>query len=175
MKTPASKLSILTISPTRADDGVEYRCEAELDLGLEGPQPPVAVQSERFNITVHYSPDIHMEQTYETSVGGNAVFNCTATGNPVPTFEWKYRPADNVQVQTSGAISLLTISAVTADQACMVTCVAKNSQGQASVGLILAVKAESTGSAGIVVGVIIAVVLLSLFIGLGLIIAHRRR
>uniref|UniRef100_A0A0E9X745 Ig-like domain-containing protein n=1 Tax=Anguilla anguilla TaxID=7936 RepID=A0A0E9X745_ANGAN len=173
-KTLASELSVLPITPTRADDGAEYRCDAVLDLGPEGPQPPVAVYSKPFNITVHYSPNIIQNQSHGTEEGGDALFNCTATGNPVPTIEWKYKPADNVRINTSGAVSLLTISAVTADQDRTFTCVATNSQGGMSVDFLLAVKAKSTG-AGMVVGVIIAVVLLALFIGLGVVFYRRRR
>uniref|UniRef100_A0A3B1IH65 Ig-like domain-containing protein n=1 Tax=Astyanax mexicanus TaxID=7994 RepID=A0A3B1IH65_ASTMX len=52
-KTPENLLATLQISPSRDDDGAQYRCEAELDLGPEGPQPPPAVMSDPLNITVH--------------------------------------------------------------------------------------------------------------------------
>lgn len=47
------KSSTLQISPRRDDDGVQYRCEAELKLGPEGPQPPPKLASDPLNITVH--------------------------------------------------------------------------------------------------------------------------
>ncbi|XP_072560781.1 intercellular adhesion molecule 1-like [Paramormyrops kingsleyae] len=52
-KAPVSVSSILLITPSRADDGAEYSCEAELDLGPKGPQPLLAVKSEPLRITVH--------------------------------------------------------------------------------------------------------------------------
>ncbi|XP_049328231.1 intercellular adhesion molecule 1-like [Astyanax mexicanus] len=55
-KTPENLLATLQISPSRDDDGAQYRCEAELDLGPEGPQPPPAVMSDPLNITVHCTP-----------------------------------------------------------------------------------------------------------------------
>ncbi|XP_072560780.1 intercellular adhesion molecule 1-like [Paramormyrops kingsleyae] len=53
-KEPVSVSSTLLITPSRADDKVQYSCGAELDLGPEGPQPPLAVKSKPIRITVHY-------------------------------------------------------------------------------------------------------------------------
>lgn len=50
--TPVQVSSTLLIVPNKADDGAQYRCEAELELGAEGPRPPPTVQSEVFNIAV---------------------------------------------------------------------------------------------------------------------------
>ena len=49
-KTPVNESSILTITPSREDDGALYRCEAQLNLGPEGPHPS-AIDSD-FNLTV---------------------------------------------------------------------------------------------------------------------------
>lgn len=50
---PANQTSTLQIFPHRSDDGVQYRCEAELQLGPEGPQPPPVMTSDPLNITVY--------------------------------------------------------------------------------------------------------------------------
>jgi hypothetical protein len=57
--TPASPVqvsSILLITPTKADNGAQYKCVAQLDLGPEGPQPPPSVTSEPLNVSVHCEP-----------------------------------------------------------------------------------------------------------------------
>ena len=53
IKTPVSKTSKLLIRPDRADDGAQYWCEAKLELGEEGPQPPPTAPSEHISITVY--------------------------------------------------------------------------------------------------------------------------
>ncbi|XP_065110688.1 intercellular adhesion molecule 2-like [Paramisgurnus dabryanus] len=57
IKTPVNVRSTLQITANRDDDGVQYRCEAELELGADGPQPPPKVTSEPIQITVRYSPE----------------------------------------------------------------------------------------------------------------------
>uniref|UniRef100_A0A8C7C7H7 FXYD domain-containing ion transport regulator n=1 Tax=Oncorhynchus kisutch TaxID=8019 RepID=A0A8C7C7H7_ONCKI len=46
--------STITITHKRYEGEVEYRCEAELDLGPEGPKPS-ALSSKPLNVTVHWS------------------------------------------------------------------------------------------------------------------------
>nr|XP_055044826.1 intercellular adhesion molecule 1-like [Misgurnus anguillicaudatus] len=52
IKTPVNKTSTLQIIANRDNDGVQYRCEAELKLGVYGPQPPPKVTSEPLSITI---------------------------------------------------------------------------------------------------------------------------
>ncbi|KAG5279262.1 hypothetical protein AALO_G00075850 [Alosa alosa] len=49
---PRNVSASLLISPTREDDGVLYRCEAELDLGPLGPNPPLTRSFDQLHITV---------------------------------------------------------------------------------------------------------------------------
>lgn len=49
-KGPVTKIFTLNISPSEEDDGVQYSCEAKLDL--EMPQPPL-VASQNISSTVY--------------------------------------------------------------------------------------------------------------------------
>ncbi|XP_028979028.1 intercellular adhesion molecule 2 [Esox lucius] len=89
-KTPVDVSPTLTITPSSDDDGAQYRCEAELDLGPEGPQPPPTVSSEPLNVTVYYPPTFLSSETeiLSISVGEDISLNCTATGRPTPHYSW---------------------------------------------------------------------------------------
>lgn len=51
--SPVQVSSILMVTPTKAENGAQYRCVAELELGPEGPQPPPTVTSEPLNASVY--------------------------------------------------------------------------------------------------------------------------
>lgn len=51
-KTPVSKIFTMNISPSREDDGDQFWCEAKLELGPEGPQPPPVVASQKLDASV---------------------------------------------------------------------------------------------------------------------------
>ncbi len=52
-KTPVNETVTLLIRPDRADDGAQYWCEAELDLGAEGPQPHPTNSSNTLNVEIY--------------------------------------------------------------------------------------------------------------------------
>ncbi|XP_051573296.1 hemicentin-1-like isoform X1 [Myxocyprinus asiaticus] len=87
---PVQVSSTLLIVPNRADDGAQYRCEAELELGAEGPQPSPTVQSEDLSIAVQYPPEFPSpeEEILEISEDGDMRLNCIAVGNPPPVYTW---------------------------------------------------------------------------------------
>lgn len=51
--SPVQVSSILVITPTKAENGAQYRCVAVLGLGPEGPHPPPTVTSEPLNASVY--------------------------------------------------------------------------------------------------------------------------
>ncbi|XP_073670222.1 uncharacterized protein [Paramisgurnus dabryanus] len=91
IKTPVTKTSTLQITANRSDDGVQYRCEAELELGEDGPQPPPKMTSEPFNITVYFKPAINetkLPSTVSVIRGYPVRLVCEADGNPTPNISW---------------------------------------------------------------------------------------
>ncbi|XP_046894898.1 hemicentin-1-like isoform X2 [Hypomesus transpacificus] len=84
-KTPVNESSILTITPSREDDGALYRCEAQLNLGPEGPQ--YSNTSSHYPIKVHHGPDIFCSD-YGIKEGSSLEGFCSTTGNPSPRTRW---------------------------------------------------------------------------------------
>ncbi|KAM3863745.1 vascular cell adhesion protein 1 [Diretmus argenteus] len=90
-RTPGDAMSSLSYTPSNKDDGAEFRCEAELNLGPEGPQPLPAVMSEPHVAVVHYKPLIQDCPNHYTGVEGNFTLSmvpCRADGNPATTVQW---------------------------------------------------------------------------------------
>ncbi|XP_031690051.1 intercellular adhesion molecule 1 [Oncorhynchus kisutch] len=116
-KRPENVSATLMISPSRNDDGDQYRCRAELDLGPEGPQPHPTVTSEPLNITVHYAPEFLPENnTVEVSAGSDVSLDCSAEGNPPPELRWTNNTAEGNAIETTvGRLRTLNISRVTAN------------------------------------------------------------
>lgn len=53
IRTPLNVSSTISVTLNRKHSGAEFRCEAQLDLGPEGPQPPPNMMSGPLNLTVH--------------------------------------------------------------------------------------------------------------------------
>lgn len=51
---PSNIESVIEITPSRGDNGATYRCEAHLDLGLEGQRPSASKE---------YAIEVHCEYT----------------------------------------------------------------------------------------------------------------
>uniref|UniRef100_A0A8C7CTV3 Ig-like domain-containing protein n=1 Tax=Oncorhynchus kisutch TaxID=8019 RepID=A0A8C7CTV3_ONCKI len=114
---PEDVSATLMISPNRNDDGAQYRCRAELDLGPEGPQPHPTVTSEPLSITVHYAPEfLPGNDTVEVSAGSDVSLDCSAEGNPPPELRWTNNTAEGNAIETTvGRLRNLNISRVTAN------------------------------------------------------------
>ncbi|XP_035253453.1 hemicentin-1-like isoform X2 [Anguilla anguilla] len=123
-KTPVTVSSTVLITPTSADDGVQYSCVAELELGPEGPQPPPSYKSDPLNITVHYKPRIteclgHVKLRESESL--DTLASCRAEGNPSPMVTW-YRDQSEFNSSTQ----------LTKRQGGQYTLIAKNTYGTAN-------------------------------------------
>ncbi|XDV12585.1 hypothetical protein PO909_001212 [Leuciscus waleckii] len=149
IKTPVNKTSKLLIRPDRADDGAQYWCEAKLELGEEGPQPPLTAPSDALSITVYFKPIIN--ETKLPSIvpvfrGYPVVIVCEAEGKPEPTISWS--------VNTNNIVSeTLTITESTPED---LFCIANNSVGITTRRVKVSIQENYVP---IIVGIIVAVVL----------------
>ncbi|XP_068605860.1 vascular cell adhesion protein 1-like [Brachionichthys hirsutus] len=89
--SPVQASSILMVTPTKAENGAQYRCVAVLELGPEGPQPPPTVTSEPLNVSVHSPPAFLGPETEVVDYVADTeiTLNCTATGYPAPVYSWQ--------------------------------------------------------------------------------------
>ncbi|KAG5832819.1 hypothetical protein ANANG_G00295200 [Anguilla anguilla] len=129
-KTPVNVSSTLLITPTSADDGAQYSCVAELELGPEGPQPPPSTESDPLSITVHYSPffsDDDDDETLEVTEGEGVPLSCSAQGNPLPAYSWS-SPLDEEEKTSEIQITSASLTPGTH----VYTCTASNQLGQQS-------------------------------------------
>uniref|UniRef100_A0A3B3VB78 Ig-like domain-containing protein n=1 Tax=Poecilia latipinna TaxID=48699 RepID=A0A3B3VB78_9TELE len=80
---PVSETFSLSYNTRKEDDGVQFWCEAKLELGAEGPQPPLVVKSEEVNATVYSDP-----APISITRGEPLHLTCLAEGNPKPQYSW---------------------------------------------------------------------------------------
>ncbi|XP_026116714.1 protein amalgam-like isoform X4 [Carassius auratus] len=100
-KTLVNKTVTLLIRPDRADDGAQYRCEAELDLGAEGPQPPPKINSsEPLNVEVYYKPQ-HSSSTETIIKDDKVMLDCSVKANPAPDYTWS---SDHLNLNISSSV-----------------------------------------------------------------------
>lgn len=87
--SPVTKLSLLNLTAHRDDNGVHFSCEPQLDLRPEEPDSlrmtPMAIK-----VTVLYPPTFRnpAHEMLEVPAGKEIALDCTATGNPMPTYRW---------------------------------------------------------------------------------------
>ncbi|KTF74250.1 hypothetical protein cypCar_00044261 [Cyprinus carpio] len=148
-KTPENKTVTLLIRPDRADDGAEYWCEAELDLGADGPQPHPNISSDPLSIAVYYKPKINetkLPSVVRVFRGYAEVLVCEADGNPKPTISWSVSSNDNKNSET------LNITESTPEN---VSCTANNIVGSTTKQVKVSIQENYIP---IIVAIIVAVV-----------------
>ncbi|XP_053184229.1 vascular cell adhesion protein 1-like [Scomber japonicus] len=97
-KEPVNETFTLDINPTKEDDGVQYWCEAKLDLGAEGPQPPPVVTSQNITAVVLFGPHLVCPEKMQVIEGGT--LSCEVRGNPKPTIVTWFKDGQVVSLPT---------------------------------------------------------------------------
>ncbi|XP_053332696.1 carcinoembryonic antigen-related cell adhesion molecule 20-like isoform X1 [Clarias gariepinus] len=142
----------LNVTATREDDGVQYQCEAVLDLDQHGLK---VRKSQPINITVHYKPIIR-QSSYQVHVysGESLTIDCSADGNPRPDYTW------TLPNNTFSPNSSITITSVRTEHQGRYTCIATNSAGEATMNVTVIVTPIIIYIMIIVIGVVVGIVLL---------------
>ncbi|MDF9832450.1 autotransporter-associated beta strand protein/T5SS/PEP-CTERM-associated repeat protein [Ereboglobus sp. PH5-5] len=118
---PAASAAALTLTAAVPMDGVQYRFVA---TNARGNATSAAV-----TLTVNQAPTITTHPSNQSVIEGqNATFTVTATGNPVPQYQWQSAPAGSTTWgDISGATSAAyTVPATTAQNGMQYRCVASN-------------------------------------------------
>ncbi|XP_041813424.1 intercellular adhesion molecule 5 isoform X2 [Chelmon rostratus] len=122
-KIPVDQSSTLTVNISRGESGAQFRCEAQLDFGPHGPQPPVMHATQP--VYVHYAPELKNNIDIEdvsVDEGADVSLTCEAEGNPPPVFNWN---CDGVNMLVN--MNILNIAQVITSRTC--ECTATNYVG----------------------------------------------
>ncbi|KAK2833282.1 hypothetical protein Q5P01_017171 [Channa striata] len=84
-KKPVTASPVLSLTTTRADNGVTLRCEAHMDLRPEGPQ--LNVSSQAYDIKVSFGPDVQCSDI-ELLENETLKDRCLVEGHPTPSVRW---------------------------------------------------------------------------------------
>ncbi|XP_059189356.1 intercellular adhesion molecule 1-like [Centropristis striata] len=85
-KKPVTEIFTLNITPRKEDDGAQFWCEAKLELGTEGPQPPPLVMSQKLSAAVLFGPQLMCPTKLQVKEGES--LSCEVRGNPKPSVTW---------------------------------------------------------------------------------------
>lgn len=83
---PVTETFSFNITPRREDDGVQYWCEAKLELGPGGPERPLVVTSQTITNTVLFGPQLACSPRLQVRAGER--LHCEVRGNPPPLVVW---------------------------------------------------------------------------------------
>ncbi|XP_076004266.1 vascular cell adhesion protein 1-like isoform X1 [Genypterus blacodes] len=157
-KTPVMEFLSLNITATKEDDRVQYRCQAALELGPDGPRDKPVVESTSLKSTVHYGPQTDQTSQSITLIAGEPLsLNCSAIGNPPPSYTWTLPPARPHSFNSS----VLNISSVALEDGGQYVCVISNERGNVTVTYNVTVNVDYVP---IIIGVVVVVLLLVIFV-----------
>ncbi|XP_014329699.2 vascular cell adhesion protein 1-like [Xiphophorus maculatus] len=94
-KKPVNEIFSMSYNSTKEDNGVQFWCEAKLELGAEGPQPPLVVKSKETTATVYYGLELKVpaDPAPISIIRGEPLhLTCLAEGNPKPWYNWTLPP-----------------------------------------------------------------------------------
>uniref|UniRef100_A0A3B4UN55 Ig-like domain-containing protein n=1 Tax=Seriola dumerili TaxID=41447 RepID=A0A3B4UN55_SERDU len=128
-KKPVTEIFSLSITPRKEDNGLQYWCEAKLELGPEGPELPPLVTSQRSSS--HPDP-------ITVTVGNPLQLNCSAAGNPGPSYFWLH----SLHRLSTFLDGLLYIKSVTSEDEGQYVCMVSNNLGYINVTFNVVVKSE---------------------------------
>ncbi|XP_061889658.1 nectin-4-like [Entelurus aequoreus] len=129
-KKPSDKVFMHNITASKDINGAYYCCQAKLDLGPEGPLHPRVVKSGTLLSTVHYKPQLSGASDLgliTLSTGDSLGLNCSAEGNPRPSYNWTLPSLASAQSPFTGDI--FTVDSVTTAHTGQYVCSVSNSMG----------------------------------------------
>uniref|UniRef100_A0A3P8X192 Ig-like domain-containing protein n=1 Tax=Cynoglossus semilaevis TaxID=244447 RepID=A0A3P8X192_CYNSE len=139
---PVNETYSLQISAQKENDGAQYWCKVEMVLGPEGPQPPPVMMSQNVTAIVHLiiyeKPSLLDRYDVIVEEGRPLHLDCTAEGNPQPSYQWVLLP-DSVQAPDS---SIINITAAAPEHSGLYTCSVTNDLGTLTVDFMVKVKGE---------------------------------
>ncbi|KAK0137412.1 Vascular cell adhesion protein 1 [Merluccius polli] len=132
VKTPVTEMFTVSINSSREDNGVQYRCKTELNLGQQGPQNTTeGPHAAELTTTVYFKPEMVVASRPDPisiTEGETVQLNCTAYSNPSPAYRW-IGPHN----ATVGNDSVLTIHVADFQHIGQYVCVASNDEGSATI------------------------------------------
>ncbi|KAL6103116.1 uncharacterized protein ACO6RY_02583 [Pungitius sinensis] len=103
----ANESSTLAVIFSRADNGAQFQCEAQLDFGERGSSPPVI--SSVHTVSVHYAAELknQTEDVYGNE-GDNVTLTCEAEGHPAPAFSWSLDGRSLMETESNLNVTIAT-------------------------------------------------------------------